>query len=81
MECWVKIRLREGLHDPEGQAVLGVAQRLGCSYLQEARVGKLVILRFPDGDRQRAEEEVKKLVEELLINPLIEEYTIQWQPS
>lgn len=81
MECWVEIRLKPELHDPQGQAVLGVASRLGCNYLEEVHVGRLVILKFPDGDQARAEAEVKRLIEEILVNPLIEEYTIQWRSS
>lgn len=79
MECWIEIRLKNGLHDPQGRALYEVAKRLGCEYLTGIHMGRLVILTFPQGDQARAEEEVQKLLEQILVNPLIEDYTLQWR--
>lgn len=79
MECWILIRLKESLHDPQGQATLQVARKLGSERLRNVRVGRLVILEFPEGEQEEYKAEVERLARELLVNPLIEEYTIQWR--
>jgi phosphoribosylformylglycinamidine synthase len=67
----VLIRPKEGILDPQGQAVERALPALGFEGAKEVRVGRLVELEVADGSRLR------EMCERLLANPLIEDYEVQ----
>jgi len=66
----VLIKPKEGLLDPQGRAVEEMLTDNGFK-VSHVRVGKLLEMEVGEG------EDVKKLVEGFIINPLIEEYQIE----
>ena len=76
MRATVVVRPKQGILDPQGEAVEGALRQLGFA-VGDARVGRVVDLEVdaPDADTARAE--VERMCEQLLANPLIESYEIE----
>jgi phosphoribosylformylglycinamidine synthase PurS subunit len=66
----VLIRPKEGILDPQGQAVERALPALGFEGVQNVHVGRLVELDVEDAGR------LPEMCERLLANPLIEDYEI-----
>ena len=71
MRVRVLIRPKEGILDPQGQAVEGALPALGFDGVRNVHVGRLVELDVDDVAR------VPEMCERLLANPLIEDYEVQ----
>jgi len=82
MEVEVKIKLKHGVADPEGENTKKALNLLGFSNVVAVRTIKTFVIdvKVEDGDREGAEERVRHGVEEmckkLLANPVIHEYEI-----
>ena len=66
------IRPKEGILDPQGQAVERALPALGFEGVGGVRVGRMVELEVPEQDAGRVDE----MCERLLANPLIEDYEV-----
>ncbi len=71
MKMRVLIRPKEGILDPQGQAVERALPALGFEGVESVHVGRLVELEVADDER------VEEMCEQLLANPLIEDYEIE----
>jgi phosphoribosylformylglycinamidine synthase PurS subunit len=71
----VLIRPKEGILDPQGQAVERALPALGYDDVSNVHVGRLVELDV-DGNGD-VEAQVREMCERLLANPLIESYEVQ----
>jgi phosphoribosylformylglycinamidine synthase subunit PurS len=76
MKATVLVRPKQGILDPQGQAVESSLRELGFS-VGGARVGRVVDLELDAGDTASAREAVERMCEQLLANPLIETYEIE----
>jgi phosphoribosylformylglycinamidine synthase subunit PurS len=76
MRATVLVRPKQGILDPQGQAVGSSLRQLGFS-VGEARVGRVVDLEVESTDPATARAEVEQMCERLLANPLIESYEIE----
>ena len=75
MKARVLIRPKEGILDPQGKAVERALPALGFDGMREVRVGRLVELDVDDDSR------LGELCEQLLANPLVEDYEIETVPE
>jgi phosphoribosylformylglycinamidine synthase subunit PurS len=71
----VVVRPKQGILDPQGQAVASSLRALGFS-VDEARVGRVVDLEVDAADAATARAELERMCEQLLANPLIESFEI-----
>jgi phosphoribosylformylglycinamidine synthase PurS subunit len=71
----VLIRPKEGILDPQGQAVERALPALGYQDVSNVHVGRLVELDVGDGNDVEAR--VREMCERLLANPLVESYEVQ----
>jgi phosphoribosylformylglycinamidine synthase subunit PurS len=78
VKATVLVRPKRGILDPEGQAVESSLRHLGFA-VAEARVGKLVELEVDADDETEARTQLERMCEQLLANPLIESYEIQFR--
>ena len=74
MRATVIVRPKEGILDPQGEAVRTALDHLGFP-VEEARVGRVIDLTFEG--RADARAELERMCEQLLANPLIEIYEIE----
>jgi phosphoribosylformylglycinamidine synthase subunit PurS len=72
----VVVRPKEGILDPQGQAVESSLRQLGFP-VGGARVGRVVDLELEATDAAQARAEVERMCEQLLANPLIESFEIE----
>jgi phosphoribosylformylglycinamidine synthase len=72
----VKIRLKEGLHDPQGQALLKLLHRLGYKSISDVHVGKWIILEV-DGENPPTKETIVELSKKILANPITESFEVE----
>ena len=75
MKAVVLIRPKDGILDPQGEAVQQSLRKLGFD-VSSARVGRLVDLELADSDPGEATAAVERMCAELLANPLIESFEI-----
>jgi phosphoribosylformylglycinamidine synthase PurS subunit len=76
MRVTVLVRPKQGILDPQGEAVQGSLRKLGFS-VGGARVGRLIDLELDAPSATEARAEVERMCQELLTNPLIESFEIE----
>ena len=76
MRLTVLIRPKEGILDPQGDAVGSSLQHLGFA-VQRARVGRVVDVELVAESAVDARANLERMCEQLLANPLIESVEIE----
>ena len=76
MKATVLVRPKQGILDPQGAAVVTALDHLGFG-VSEARIGKVIDLELDAADADTARAQVEKMCEQLLTNPLMEQYEVQ----
>jgi phosphoribosylformylglycinamidine synthase PurS subunit len=71
----VLVRPKDGILDPQGDAVRHSLRKLGFD-VSGTRVGRLIDLELAADGREDAEAQIRRMCAELLANPLIESYEI-----
>lgn len=77
MKAKVYVTLKSGVHDPQGEAVLGTLKHMGFGDVSQARVGKYIELKLNGSNKAQAETQVKQMCEKLLANTVIESYSYE----
>jgi phosphoribosylformylglycinamidine synthase PurS subunit len=75
MKATILVRPKEGILDPQGDAVESALRKLGFS-VAGARVGRVVDVELEAADAADARAQLEAMCERLLANPLIESYEI-----
>jgi phosphoribosylformylglycinamidine synthase, purS protein len=76
----IRISLKKGVLDPQGQAVKNSLKGLGYD-VEDVRIGKHIEVSIGGDDIDRANDTVRAICEKLLINPVIEEYSYDMEVS
>jgi phosphoribosylaminoimidazole-succinocarboxamide synthase len=76
----VKVRLKPGVLDPQGEAILRSLNSLGYKSFQSIRVGKLIELVLSGENQAEVESLVAKIADELLANPNMEKFNVAVEP-
>jgi len=74
MKARVHVMLKNGVLDPQGEAVKHALGALGFDGVEGVRQGKVIELELAEGTDEGA---VKEMCEKLLANTVIESYTIE----
>ncbi|MDN5567310.1 phosphoribosylformylglycinamidine synthase subunit PurS [Paracoccus sp. R86501] len=77
MKARVTIMLKDGVLDPQGEAIRHALGGLGHDGVSGVRQGKLIELDLNATDAEAARAEVAKMCEGLLANTVIEKYSIE----
>ena len=72
----IHVRPRTEVRDPQGEAVAGALRALGFD-VADVRTGKEIIVRFSAADETAAREAARTMGDQLLANPVIEDYTVE----
>ncbi|MGH3102865.1 MAG: phosphoribosylformylglycinamidine synthase subunit PurS [Gaiellaceae bacterium] len=75
MRATILVRPKQGILDPQGQAVGSSLRQLGFE-VGDARVGRVVDLELETADPGEARAQLERMCQQLLANPLIESYQI-----
>ncbi len=68
---------RPEILDPQGKAIAGALGRLGFEKIADVRAGKSFEITLEKRRSKKLEAELGRMCEELLANPLIEDYSIE----
>ncbi|NBR89666.1 MAG: phosphoribosylformylglycinamidine synthase subunit PurS [Rhodobacteraceae bacterium] len=74
MKATVHVMLKNGVLDPQGEAVRHALGSLGFNGVEGVRQGKVIELDLADGT---SEADVRQMCEKLLANTVIERYTVE----
>jgi phosphoribosylformylglycinamidine synthase subunit PurS len=75
VKATIIVRPKQGILDPQGEAVQGSLRKLGFDVVN-VRVGRVIdVVLDGEGGDQRAQ--LERMCDELLANPLIESYEIR----
>ena len=77
MKARVQIMLKDGVLDPQGEAVRHALGTLGFAGVEGVRQGKVIELDLAETDRAKAEAVAKAMCEKLLANTVIESYRVE----
>jgi phosphoribosylformylglycinamidine synthase PurS subunit len=77
MQVEVRVKLKEQVLDPQGEAIRRVLAGLGYSEVESVRVGKLMLLEVAGGDTQVIRSRVEEACREVLANTVIEEFEVR----
>ena len=72
----VDVMLKPEIHDPQGEAVLSAAHRLGFGNVTGVRQGKRFELELDGPADDTALAAIEEIARELLANPVIEEFSL-----
>lgn len=73
----IYVTLKPTVNDPQGLTVLGGLKNLGFDSVERVRVGKYIELWVNETERSKAEEAVREMCDQLLANPVIEEFRFE----
>jgi phosphoribosylformylglycinamidine synthase subunit PurS len=72
---------RQGILDPQGRAVEAALANLGFTGVSDVHLGRHILLALESPSKAAAEETVRKMCEQLLANPTIEDYQFEVEPG
>jgi phosphoribosylformylglycinamidine synthase len=76
----VTVLPKTGVNDPEGEAILGGLQQLGYTGVSRVRAGRLFHVFIEAPDEVAARTEASRMADQLLANPVIEQFSIDIEP-
>ncbi|MCR9114434.1 MAG: phosphoribosylformylglycinamidine synthase subunit PurS [Rhodobacteraceae bacterium] len=77
MKARVHVMLKNGVLDPQGEAVRHALGSLGFDGVEGVRQGKVIELDLAETDKAKAEATVTEMCEKLLANTVIESYSVE----
>lgn len=76
-QCRIYVTLRPSVLDPAGTAVESGLRQLGYQGVKQVRIGKYIELTINATDEEEARQELDRMCDQLLANPVIEDYTFE----
>lgn len=77
MKARVVVTLKNGVLDPQGQAIEGALAGLGFGGVGSVRQGKVFDVEVEGTDAETARSQIKEMCDKLLANTVIENYAIE----
>ena len=81
MRIKVFVTPRQGILDPQGSAVEAALANLGFTGISDVHLGRYIVFALDAPSKAAAEETVRKMCEQLLANPTIEDYRFEVEPG
>ena len=72
----IRVRPKAEVRDPQGEAVAGALRSLGMD-VADVRTGKEIVVRFSAEGLPEASAKAQQMGDELLANPVIEEFAVE----
>ncbi|MCB9994126.1 MAG: phosphoribosylformylglycinamidine synthase subunit PurS [Hyphomicrobiaceae bacterium] len=76
MKAQIKVTLKKGVLDPQGQAIEGALKSLGFEGVDSVRQGKVFDIELGETDPMQARNMLNQMCQKLLANTVIEDYTV-----
>jgi len=76
MKAHVYVTMKRTVLDPQGQTIQGALKKMQYKGIEDVRQGKYFLLTLEDSmDAETARIEIERIAENVLTNPVIEEFT------
>lgn len=72
----IRVRPKDEVRDPQGESVAGALRALGFA-IADVRTGKEIVVRFAAADESAARVAARTMGDQLLANPVIEDYEVE----
>ena len=80
MKARVYVSYKETVLDPQGKTVCSALQSMGYNDIANVRQGKFFEITLkPDADRAEVEKQITEAAEEVLANPVIEDFRVEFE--
>ena len=80
MKALVYVSLKPTVLDPQGQTIRSALVGLGHTSIASVRQGKYFEISLePGADRSKAAAEIEQIANDVLANPVIEEYRVEFK--
>ena len=76
MRVVINVKRKGGVLDPAGNGTQNALNSLGFDGVLNVRIGKQIVFELAQNDPKIAREMAQKMCDELLANPVIEDYEI-----
>jgi len=76
----IHVRPKAQVRDPQGEAIAGALRALGVE-VADVRAGKEIVVRFDAVDAAAAAAAAQSMGDQLLANPVIEDYAVDLKPA
>lgn len=73
----IYVTLKEGVLDPQGDAVKKSLHVLEYNAVNEVRIGKFIEVWLDAGNQEEARRKLAEMSDQLLANPVIEDYRVE----
>ena len=77
MKARVTVMLKDGVLDPQGEAVKNALKSLEYNKVESVRQGKVIEIILDEHSEERANKSIQEMCEKLLANTVIESYEIE----
>jgi phosphoribosylformylglycinamidine synthase len=77
MKAKIIVRLKQTVHDPQGEAIWQTFQHMGYPSITAVRQGKIFDVEVSGQNETQTRELLEELARKVLANPIIEEYVIE----
>ncbi len=79
MKARVYVSFKETVLDPQGKTICSALRNLGFDTIVDVRQGKFFEITFaPDADREKARRQVENAAQDVLANPVIETFRVEF---
>jgi phosphoribosylformylglycinamidine synthase subunit PurS len=78
MKAKIIVRLKQTVHDPQGEAIWQSLHHMGYTSVASVRQGKVFDLELQNTGRNEAAAILEEIGRKVLANPIIEEFVIEY---
>ena len=79
MKVSVTVTLKKDVLDPQGKVVEKTLKNMGYGNIENVRQGKFFEIEINDNDKKKAESIIEEICKKLLVNMVIEDYSINFK--
>lgn len=79
-QCRIYVTLRPSVLDPAGTAIQSGLKQLGYEGVEQVRIGKYIELTLMAPNELEAKQQLEQMCDQLLANPVIENYRFELTP-
>ena len=74
----INVYLKNGILDPQGQAIHNILKTMDMKQVERVRVGKIITLDFsPQVSEKQVTQQSEEICKKILANPIIEDFKIE----